>query len=66
MIMLQKGFPIEVVEVPHAIPEAVKLVMLVAHASRVRLERDISRATYVLELHGDSACWNRLCQPILH
>ncbi len=45
VVMLQEGFPIEVVEVPHPIPQPVRLVMMVVHASRVRLERDECRTT---------------------
>ena len=50
VIMSQESIPIEVVEVPHAIPETVKLMMIVSHASRIDLEGDISRAT--LRLNG--------------
>lgn len=42
VVMLQKGIPIEVVEVPHPVPQAVKLVVVVSPASRVGLERDES------------------------
>lgn len=40
VIMSQEAFPIEVVEVPHFIPETVKLVVMVSHACRIDLERD--------------------------
>jgi hypothetical protein len=38
--MLQEGIPIEVVEVPHTIPETIKLMVMVTRASRVDFEGD--------------------------
>ena len=43
MIMLQEGFSIEVVEMPHAIPQAIKFMMMVACTSRIDLKWDIGR-----------------------
>ena len=48
MIMLHEHSLVKVVEVPHSVPKPIKVVMMVSHASRVRLERDIGRATYCL------------------
>jgi len=44
MIMLQEGFSVEVVEMPHVIPESIKLVMLIPRASRIGLEGDVNHA----------------------
>ena len=48
VVMLQEGFPVEVVEVPHPVPQAVKLVMVVSHAGRVDLEGDKRRSALSL------------------
>lgn len=45
MVMLQERLTVEVVEVPHPIPEAVELMMVVAHTGGVDLEGDVSCAT---------------------
>ena len=59
MVVLQEGFPIKVIEVPHMTPETIKLVVMVAHASGVRLEGNISCATYCLSRLKISAA--RIC-----
>ena len=45
MVMLQERFPIGVVEMPHMIPQPVKLMMVVSHACRIGLEGNIGCAT---------------------
>jgi hypothetical protein len=48
VVMLQESIPIEVVEVPHPVPQPVKLVMVVSHASGVGLKGDKSRSALSL------------------
>jgi hypothetical protein len=48
VIPLHEGFSIELVEVPHVIPKAVKPVVMVSHASRVYLEGNECCATNCL------------------
>jgi hypothetical protein len=48
VVVNQEGIPIEVVVMPHSIPKAVKLVVIVSHASRVRFERNVSPTTLCL------------------
>lgn len=48
VVMLQKGFPIEVVEMPHSVPQAVKLVMMVAPSSGIDFERNKRRSALSL------------------
>lgn len=45
MIMLQKDFPIELVEMPHTIPQDVEFMMMVSHTSGIDLEEDKGRPT---------------------
>ena len=45
VIVLQETVSIEVVEVPHSVPQPIELMMVVSHASRVHLEGDIGCAT---------------------
>lgn len=59
MVMLQEGFPIEVVEMPHSIPETVKLMMVVAHASGIDLEGNEGSSAYGLD--GAKASPVRVC-----
>lgn len=48
VIMGQEGFLIVVVEVPHSIPEAIELMMVVSHASGIDLEGYERHATLCL------------------
>jgi len=44
VVMLHKGFLVEIVEVPHSVPQAVKLMMMVALTSGVRPKRYVGRS----------------------
>ncbi len=48
VIMAQEGIPVKIVEVPHAVPQPIKLVMMVSNASGVRLEGDKGCSTLCL------------------
>ncbi len=41
VIVAKERISVEVVEVPHTIPEAVKFMVVIPHASRIRLERNV-------------------------
>ncbi len=48
MIMLQENVPIEVIEMPHAIPQTIKFMMMVAHASGTDFKGDKGHSAYGL------------------
>lgn len=49
VVVLQEGFPVEVIEVKHSTPQPVKFVMAVLLSCGIGLEGDIGRATYRLD-----------------
>ena len=50
VVVLKKCSLIEVVVMPHTIPQAIELVMMVSYASRIDLERNVTRISHI-KLH---------------
>jgi hypothetical protein len=48
VVMKHEAIPVELIVAPHLIPQPIKPMMMVSHASRIHLERDIGCTTYRL------------------
>jgi len=48
MVVLQKDFPIEIVEMPHTTQQTIKFIMMVSHKSGIYFKENKSSPTYYL------------------